>query len=166
MLQGVGARLANGDPLEQVGAHSSLVDGDACARCHVVKISVEDPNEGSPNATGHTFNPFDDSITEFQPSEKYAGCDSCHDPAGAQQRIDAVQPEIESRLAMLAAFFDAESPTFITTTGLTDEQKSELAVAKFNYQYVNADGSRGVHNPANADAALEVAEGIVETLLP
>ncbi|GJM26261.1 MAG: hypothetical protein DHS20C16_26760 [Phycisphaerae bacterium] len=166
MLKGEGARGDNGDPLVQAGPHSGLIDGDACARCHVVKIEVEEPNEGSPNATGHTFNPFDDSITEFQPSEKYAGCTPCHDAAGAQQRIDTVQPAIETRLALLAPFFDAQSATFIGTNGLSDDQKSLLAVAKFNYQYVDADGSRGVHNPTNANAALEVAEKIIDDLQP
>jgi predicted CXXCH cytochrome family protein len=166
MLKGEGARTDAGDPLVQAGPHSGLVDGDACARCHVVMIEVEDPNEGSPNATGHTFNPFDDSITAFQPSEKFAGCNPCHDAAGAQQRIDAVQPEVETRLALLAPFFDSASATFISTNGLSDDQKSLLAVAKFNYQYVDADGSRGVHNPTNASAALEVAEKIVDDLMP
>ena len=166
MLTGEGARMANNDPLVQAGPHSGLVDGEACARCHVVMIAVEEPDEGSPNATGHTFNPFDDSITEFQPSEKFAGCNPCHDPAGAQQRIDTVQTDIEMRLAALAPYFDSGSADFIGTNGLTDDQKSELAVAKFNYQYVDADGSRGVHNPTNADAALDVAEQIVESLTP
>ena len=70
------------------------------------------------------------------------------------------------RLAALAPYFDSGSADFIGTNGLTDDQKSELAVAKFNYQYVDADGSRGVHNPTNADAALDVAEQIVESLTP
>jgi len=164
MLLGEGARMADGSALMQAGPHSSLFDGDACARCHVVMIEVDEPNEGSPNATGHTFNPFDDDITMFQPSEKFAGCDPCHDPDGAQVRVDNVQPDIESRLMVLSPRFDEESDVFISTNGLSDDQKAQLAVARFNFQYVEADGSLGVHNPTNADAALGIAEQIVTDL--
>ena len=39
-----------------------------------------------------------------------------------------------------------------------------MATAKFNFQFVGADGSRGVHNPALARGALDVAEQIINDL--
>lgn len=165
MLTGAGAYNADGDPFTRVHSHSSLAasGGAACAQCHVVQFEVEEPNEGNPNVTGHTFNPFDESITTNQ-AAPYTGCTLCHDAATAEELRTEEQAEIESRLAALAPLFDATSPTYIDPATLSEADAARLATAKFNYQFVAADGSRGVHNPAYANAVLEVAEEIVSPL--
>lgn len=167
MLVGEGAFDADAQPFVQAGEHSSLAaeGGQACARCHVVRHEVEDPNEGNPNVTGHTFNPFDESITEHQ-ADQYTGCGMCHDAEGAADRRMRVQERIASRLSALAAYFDSANPSYIDPLTLSDTDQSRLSTARFNYQFVNADGSVGVHNPSYADDALDIAESIVVDLAP
>ena len=166
MLTGVGAfselgeaLTANPDPHAQLAAEG----GQACAQCHVVKVEVEDPNDGNPNVTGHTFNPFDDSIPEFQPAQ-YTGCLNCHSETTADEFRVAIQAEIEGRLTALAPYFDTASELFVDPEMLDEAMQTALSAAKFNYQYVSADGSRGVHNPTYARAALATAESIITNL--
>ena len=148
-------------------SHTSLVgaagDGEACGRCHVVRHEVEEPNEGNPNVTGHTFNPFDESISAHQ-ADQYTGCAPCHDAAGAAARRTSLQSDIEGRLAGQAPFFDAASASYLDPAALSEADQTKLATAKFNWQFVSADGSRGVHNPSYARAALDVVDGILTDL--
>jgi hypothetical protein len=137
--------------------------GQACAQCHVVRHEVEEPNDGSPNVTGHTFNPFDSLITEHQ-ADQYVGCLMCHGAEDAADLRIGTQSEIAARLAALAPRFDAASSMYIDPSSLDENDAQLLATARFNYQYVGADGSRGVHNPAYARAVLQAAEAIVTEL--
>jgi len=89
----------------------------------------------------------------------------CHVTADvADEHRTRVQGEITARLEYLAPFFDATSTSYIDSTTLSTADQTKLSTAKFDYQFVNADGSRGVHNSFYAEAALTVAEGIVATL--
>ncbi len=166
MLTGTGAFQADGSGLEQTHAHSVLAvaGGEACAQCHVIGHEVEDPSEGDPNVTGHTFNPFDESITEHQ-ADQYTGCRDCHTDTVADGLRVAVQTDLAARLDALAPIFDVASDLFIDPETLSEADQTRLATAKFNFQFVGADGSRGVHNPALASGALDVAERIVNDLL-
>jgi predicted CXXCH cytochrome family protein len=167
MLTGVGAVQADGSALERSHAHGTLAAGDAgraCAQCHVVRHDVEEPDEGNPNVTGHTFNPFDEDIAEHQAPE-YTGCVDCHTAEEAGTLRAGLQSDIETRLAALAPFFDMTADAYLSPDELADDdERSRLANAKFNYQFVGADSSRGVHNPSNARAALDVAEQITAEL--
>ncbi len=166
MATGIGAFDQDGSSLaSSFSPHASLFgnEGEACARCHVVMHEVEEPDEGNPNVTGHTFNPFDLDITEHQ-ADQYTGCLECHDEAGSDDRRTRVQSEIDARLETLAPIFDSESDMFIDPETLSEEDQARLAVAKFNYKFVNADGSRGVHNSFYARAALDVADAIIADL--
>lgn len=171
MLSGTGAFDGEGTGLDRPGQHTGLVgptgNGQACAQCHVVAHEVEAPNEGTPNGTGHTFNPFDEEIAAISPEHQpaqYGGCLLCHTADGAEARRTGVQADIDIRLAALAPFFDDSSDSYIDPESLGAEDQERLATAKFNFQFVNADGSRGVHNPVYADAALDVAEAIIADL--
>jgi predicted CXXCH cytochrome family protein len=169
MVRGEGAFNDGGDPLVKLGPHSGLVyaeGGEACAQCHVIRHSVDDPSEGRPNVTGHTFNPFDEGIDEHQPEDRYSGCRLCHTVTDAQTLKDTVQAEIEGRLEALAPTFDENDPAYIDPAGLSAADQDRLATAKFDYQFVNADGSRGVHNIEYARAALDQAEAIVASFMP
>ena len=166
MVRGVGALAADGSALEVSGPHTVLfvAGGQACAQCHVVRHDVAEPNEGEPVVTGHTFNPFDESITAHQASE-YDGCLACHGSADAAAALrTAVQTDIGGRLEAISIYFDATNTAYINPAALSVEDAARLATAKFNYQFVGAEGSRGVHNADYADAVLDVAEGIVASL--
>lgn len=165
MLTGIGAFQADGSALEQTHVHSVLAaaGGEACAQCHIVRHEVEDPSEGTPNVTGHTFNPFDESITMHQ-ADQYTGCRDCHTDAVADALRVALQSDLSTRLDALAPVFDASSESFIEAETLSTADQTRLATAKFNFQFVGADGSRGVHNPALARGALDVAEQIINDL--
>lgn len=172
MAEGAGAFDANGDALT-VGfsPHSSLFSqgGQACAQCHVVKHEFDDPNEGNPNVTGHTFNPFDEEITalspEHQPAE-YNGCEGCHTAEVADEHRTRVQSEILARLDALAPFFDATSDQFIDPedANLSADDQARLASAAFNFHFVQEDKSNGVHNSFYARAALDVADEVTADL--
>ncbi|MCF7669650.1 MAG: cytochrome c3 family protein [Verrucomicrobia bacterium] len=165
MLKGIGAFNSDGTPLEQTSAHSQLAaaGGQACAQCHVVSFEVENPNQGNPNVTGHTFNPFDESITTHQ-APQYAGCSDCHTSEWADQHRHELQSEVENRLAALAPYFNEDSEQYIDPAQLSAADQEKLQIAEFNYHYVEADGSLGVHNKNNASEALDVADTIVGEL--
>lgn len=167
MLTGAGAFDATGDAFTLAHAHTSLTSGggQACAQCHVVRHEVEEPNEGNPNVTGHTFNPFDESIVTHQAAQ-YTGCTICHTAEAAGALREATQTSISARLAALAPRFDSTSDSYIDPATLSETDAALLQAALFDYQFVNADGSEGVHNPAYADAALDAAEAIVQQVAP
>jgi predicted CXXCH cytochrome family protein len=162
MLTGTGAFSENGLPLILSHAHTSLTSGggQACAQCHVVRFEVESPNMGNPNVTGHTFNPFDESITSNQ-AAPYTGCLLCHTADAAASLRGETQSSITARLAALAPRFTAGSDSYIDPATLSEQDRALLQAARFNYLFVGADGSDGVHNPAYADALLSAAERIV-----
>ncbi len=169
MVTGTGGFAADGTSLVQAGPHSSLFasDGEACAQCHVVTHDVDEPNDGNPNITGHTFNPFDEDITTISPehqAEQFGGCLICHTAEGAQERFDRVQTDIAAKLDALSPFFDADNPSFIDKNTLTIEDQLRYETAQFNFKYVEADGSQGVHNASYARALLDIAETILNDL--
>lgn len=165
-VNGIGAFAADGAPLTVTGPHTGLFasGGEACAQCHVVRHDVEEPNDGNPNVTGHTFNPFDSEITAHQ-ADQYTGCLTCHETAETAAALrTSVQAVVGGRLDVLAVYFDATNPSYINPATLSADDVTRLATAKFNFQFLQAEGSRGVHNPTYAEAVLDVAEGIVAAL--
>jgi hypothetical protein len=89
----------------------------------------------------------------------------CHGTAEVSDSLRTeVQAEISERLAALAGFFDEESDSYIDPDALNTGDRDELAVARFNYQFVEGDASVGVHNSTFARRALDIAEGIVTDL--
>jgi predicted CXXCH cytochrome family protein len=169
MLSGIGMFREDGSALtNSTSAHALLAStgGESCATCHVVQHELDDPTAAFPHVTGHTFNPFDESIEEHQPAQ-YAGCADCHTPSGffsAEFLRPLMQAEITQRLAALAPYFTASSPSYINPASLSATDSNRLNVAKFNYQFVGADSSKGIHNPFNAREGLDIAESIVESL--
>lgn len=170
MLQGIGAFNEDGTPLNQVGPHSILFredlfpEGKGCAQCHIVNIRPEQVNQGSPVRTGHTFNPFDETIPNFQAETQYEGCTLCHTTTWAGEHRTAVQSEITDLLEEVSVYFDLNSEKYVDPDMIPGESSTQYKVAKFNYQYVDADGSHGIHNPANAKVALRTAKRILESL--
>ncbi|MCH8251145.1 MAG: hypothetical protein IID36_01695 [Planctomycetes bacterium] len=54
---------------------------------------------------------------------------------------------------------------YIDPATLTEAERALLTVAKFNYQFVSADGSSGVHNPTYARELLDIAKTILANLV-
>ncbi len=147
VLTGTGAFETPDTVLEVAGPHTGLVaseEGNACAHCHVVQQDIEDQGTKI-HVTGHTFNPFDDEITAYQP-DRYAGCRLCHSDEAAAALVSAVQTDFDEAVANLSPYFDPEDPKYLDPEPLDDAQKAQLQAAAFNLAYVKADGSRGVHN--------------------
>jgi len=171
LLTGTGGRGADGAPLVIEHAHTNVVTSDAersCARCHVVALPVEDPNQADPDATVHTFNPFDTAIEGSADAQRvYAGCLPCHTAEEARTLRRSTQASIEARLDALAPFFLSGDPRYIDPDSLdTDEARATLESARFNFRFVETDGSLGVHNPSYAGQLLTIAETIVAELRP
>ena len=167
MIIGLGAFQSDGTEATASHTHGTLVTadgGEACAQCHVVQHEVEEPNDGDPNVTGHTFNPFDNTITAHQAAE-YTGCSGCHTAEAADEKRAALQQEITLILLGLAFFFDDAGVGYIDPATLTEAERALLTVAKFNYQFVSADGSNGVHNPTYARELLDIAKTILANLV-
>ncbi len=111
-------------------AHTSLEDG--CASCHMWTA----PFSATINTaiSGHTFKPLVEA------------CQECH-PNAVSFDYRSGQTEIQALLDELKEKLDAA----------TADDKLTLAYtyAKFNYDLINADGSKGVHNHKYAAKLLQ-----------
>lgn len=164
MLKGIGAFQADGSPLVQPHPHTLIAK--ACAQCHVVRHEVENPNEGNPNMTGHTFNPFDPLINDHLENQ-YDGCRDCHEITIAfEKRREAFQELIASQIANLQPYFTPGTPQYIDPSTLTETDLVRWESARFNVLYVDADSSGGMHNFENARVALSIAKSVFESLSP
>ncbi|HEX9746229.1 MAG TPA: cytochrome c3 family protein [bacterium] len=104
--------------------HASFEDG--CAQCHMWSSPFDATGNGEDAISGHTFQPV------------IQACQECH-PTATDFNIGGIQDAVDALLSQLDAEIKAA----------TDEDKLTLAYerAKFNYGFINSDGSRGVHNP-------------------
>jgi predicted CXXCH cytochrome family protein len=162
MLTGIGAFQADGSPLVQPHPHSVIAK--SCAQCHVVRHQVDAPNEGNPNVTGHTFNPFDGSIDQDL-ANQYGGCVDCHEITVAfENRREAFQDLIASQITALRPYFTAGTPQYIDPASLTEADLTRWESARFNVLYVEADSSGGMHNFENARVALSIADSVFKSL--
>jgi len=142
-------------------AHSAVVE-DSCVHCHMQSVAATEP--GFLHAGGHTFNVSWDTGTNKV--ELVGACKECHGPISTfnfarddydgDGIIEGVQTEVQHLMDKLAFL--------LPPVGVP---KSELAIdstwtrpqlrAGYNYQFVNADGSKGVHNAAYAVGILKAS---------
>ena len=111
---------------------------EKCVTCHVVATLYVGPQ--TPASTGHTFLP------------KGTKCLECHgdfDTLAGTFNYHNVQHEIDSLAGVLSAKLAA--------SGSADSVTDGFKRAKFNYDFVTSDGSRGVHNYLYAKGLLESA---------
>jgi len=133
MLEGKGGFEYEGYSYES-SIHNLAVP-KKCVTCHVVMTDYE--SDEIPAFTGHTFEP------------QGLICVDCHtgfDPAGENFDWHGVQTEIDSLLGELEEILQAASPE--------DSLSNEFFRAKFNHDFVHADGSHGVHNTKYARGLL------------
>jgi predicted CXXCH cytochrome family protein len=119
-------------------AHKFVVT-DKCVTCHVNMVPFDAGPPEVPAYTGHTFEPTGES------------CVPCHSDFDPEGDFDyrGVQTEIVVLMDQLHLLLESATPEE-TTTDL-------FLQADWNYQFVHADGSDGIHNTDYARALLEAA---------
>jgi 5-methylcytosine-specific restriction endonuclease McrA len=120
------------------GAHFQAADGPDCATCHLPAVPVETQIRAS-----HTMQPIlPGSAIEIAALQD--SCTGCHtiDAAAMQQLIDDTRSGVENRLLAARAELAADSPTW----------------AIMALDFIEGDGSRGVHNYAYTDSLLDAVE--------
>ncbi len=115
----------------------TLVITEKCVTCHVFTTEYQEGPPTIPAYTGHSFEP------------QYGACAGCHgdfvpadssfDYRGTQSYIDSLAAVLFDRLVM-ATSDDSTTDAFYR--------------AKFNYDFVQADGSHGIHNTKYAEDLL------------
>jgi hypothetical protein len=69
-----------------------------------------------------------------------------------------VHEEIDVRLANIAPYFDPLHPSYVDPGTLSPAELVRYNIAKFDYEFVKADRSYGVHNAGFARRLMEEAE--------
>lgn len=137
-------------------SHTDLdVNPDECATCHVLQVGF-DPESGSA-ITGHTFRPLVPQA-----------CEQCH-TGNVTALKEGTQNAIETRLNGLRAYLDSnyavdDPDQYIDPSTLTGDALVWYYQAKFDYEFVNGDGSRGIHNWKYTMALLDSADQLFDRI--
>ena len=138
MFEGLGG-YEYADYNYKTSAHTAVVT-DKCVTCHVFTTKYEAGPPEVPAFTGHTFEPHLESCitchTDFSPA------DSSFDYRGTQTQVIALLDQLHGLLAAASS---------------EDSTTSAFYRAKFNHDFVHADGSDGIHNTKYATDLLESA---------
>jgi len=113
-------------------AHTYL--GEACVACHMWTSPFDATGNGENAISGHTFKPV------------IQACRECHADATSFD-IFGAQTHVQSLLDALKTELDAATDN--------DKLTVNYERAKFNYDFVSADGSLGIHNFDYAVSLLE-----------
>ena len=128
MLVGIGGyEWPQGGPYQNSG-HTYVID-ERCIKCHMYTKAFE---EGKPAVKGHTWKP------RIEP------CRECH-PGAQSFNIGGSQRQIERLLEQLEAKLERQQ----------NKKAPDYIYAKFDHDFVENDGSRGVHNFKYAKQLLE-----------
>jgi len=136
MLEGKGGYEYEGFTYEK--SNHVLIVEKKCVTCHVVMTPYE--SEDIPAFTGHTFEPQGIICVD---------CHTAFDPDAGNFDWHGVQTEIDSLLTVLGSNLAAATAS--------DSTSNNFFRALFNYDFVSADGSRGVHNTKYARGLLTTA---------
>lgn len=118
-------------------AHKFAVQ-DKCVSCHVYMLPYQGGDPEIPAYTGHTFEPIGESCVD---------CHSDFDPADESFDYRETQTEIAGLLEKLA--------TRLANASSEDSTTEAFYRAQFNHDFVESDGSMGIHNTAYAKGLLE-----------
>jgi len=132
-------------------AHANAVS-NTCVACHMQSLATSDP--ALTYAGGHTFE------MAWNNDDLVAACQQCHGPAITEFNfplqdydgdgvIEGVQTEVLNLLNQLLLLLPSGTPT----TNWTVQQLE----ADYNYQFVQNDGSYGIHNTAYAVGLLKAS---------
>jgi hypothetical protein len=162
MLEGVNA-VTYGKEIPS-SAHRDVVK-DTCVTCHLQSVSASHAAFGQ--VGGHTFRPGWDGGTPNDPSDDVhltGACVQCHGNIESFdfKRVDyngdgvveGVQTEVEHLLTRLATLLPpVGEPEAVVTTAYTRQQLR----AFYNWEFVHADGSHGIHNVSYAVGVLKAS---------
>ena len=146
MLEGIGGyEYSNYAPGYPNSAHT-FVATEKCVDCHVTTAPFQEGPPAISASTGHTF----------APEKRACGVQGCHATTIDTTQSEEVvfnyknrQHECDSIATVLGGRLALATPA--------DSATDAFKRANFNYQFFEAEGSRGVHNTAYAKALLESA---------
>ena len=72
--------------------------------------------------------------------------------------METTRNEIELRLAVIDHYFDPGDPLYVDPSSLSPEELDQYEIAKFDFEFVQADKSFGSHNGDYARAMLTEVE--------
>jgi predicted CXXCH cytochrome family protein len=123
--------------LPRVGVHFTTENGPTCTTCHAATVPV---NAGE--RVSHALQPILPGAA-LNVSELVDNCSSCHEeqasPELLQQLIDDIQSHTRQRIDTARAAVTDSTPAWVTTA----------------LDFVEGDGSLGLHNYAYSDAVLD-----------
>jgi hypothetical protein len=142
--------------------HGTIIK-DSCTTCHMQKLDPSSPV--FTKAGGHTFKARWESDTPGVASvDLVSACTQCHGPTESfnfarhdydgNGLVEGIQTEVRGLLDQLGRLLPPMgSPSVSITASYTRPQLR----AAFNYKFVDADGSYGVHNPSYAVGLLRAS---------
>jgi hypothetical protein len=148
-MYGVGGFALDGTRLDGLYTSVFTALSGQCVFCHVYLQAYGGPDE--PANSGHTF------------ESNMRACYPCHTEEQATERVANVRAEIDPRLATIARYLDPDDPLYVDPATLSPEELEQYNIAKFDYEFVSADGSGGAHNARFARRLLEEAEAFFGT---
>jgi predicted CXXCH cytochrome family protein len=135
------------------GVHFKATDGPVCLTCHMQQIPIETTSRAN-----HTFKPVLPGADEKLPSA-CAGCHTDLTTTDMKLLVQNIQTVVKSRLAVAnARLANVPEPA----AGDDTRAQYDQVVAALNF--VQNDGSLGVHNYAYADKLLSSAENSLALL--
>lgn len=132
------------DVIEEVtgvpSAHFVAEDGPECATCHMSRVPTD-----MISRTSHSFHPVMPGAT-LDLEQLQDSCSVCHsdqvDAAGLQALIDDIQADTQARLDAARGALTDDSPDWV----------------RIGLDFVEGDGSLGVHNYVYTDDVLDAIE--------
>jgi predicted CXXCH cytochrome family protein len=124
--------------IAEPGVHYLAEDGPSCHTCHAVTVPVDEGGE----RVSHALGPITPSVVIDEPLLQDS-CTHCHtevpSPALMQELIDDIQANTQTRIDMARAAITDNTPAWVVTA----------------LDFVERDGSLGIHNYAYSDALLD-----------
>ncbi|MBK9124053.1 MAG: ammonia-forming cytochrome c nitrite reductase subunit c552 [Chloroflexi bacterium] len=144
------------DSVEGIPAvHHAEEGGPTCTTCHMSRVMA-----GLTELANHTWNPVlpEDIEGEAPP----ASCEACHTDLTTDDLVSLVrdtQQSVTGRLSLARA--RASAVSFAESDAEAAARYAQVVAA---LDFIQGDGSQGVHNYAYADALLDQAEGLLSEL--
>ncbi len=151
MFEGV-ALVAGIDGVE--GAHFKAKDGPVCVTCHMQAVPVDTTSRAS-----HTFKPVLPGAAEGQLSSACAGCHKDLTTTDMQLLVENTQAVVTSRLAVANTRL-----ANIVEPAAGDDTRAQYDQIIAALNFVQNDGSLGVHNYAYVDKLMSSAEHALSQL--
>jgi hypothetical protein len=167
MLEGVNA-ITYGKSIPS-SAHAAAIT-NSCVVCHMAAVVSTDP--AFLKAGGHTFRMSYSVVANGLTNEvdRVDGCVSCHGPVTSFNLVrgdsngdgvaEGIQDEVKHLLDTLSTLLPNSSYVFDGAVKVPSAKTNwalPLLNAAYNWQFVNNDGSRGVHNAPFAVGLLKAS---------